>query len=221
MAGFLAADNVTASYSRTAGETPGTYAINTVLSPANVLANYAITTNAANFTINKYSFSVCASDNQCTGGSKPNSNGVGGRLTITPATIDGGRVTATVTLSPATVNTKDALTSPGMDANDQPLPPVFKVWLAPAGDPSHPVLLGTGTATKTGPDANGNYAWSASITSTPAELSIVPGNYTAYVFGDDASALTNGQVPSDAGYINADATDFIYPTLSASLTVTQ
>src|SRR5436190_20211443 len=105
LTGFLAADNVTASYSRTAGETPGTYAINTVLSPANVLANYAITTNAANFTINKYSFSVCASDNQCTGGSKPNSNGVGGRLTIiTPATIDGGTVTATVTLSPATVN---------------------------------------------------------------------------------------------------------------------
>src|SRR5205807_6280573 len=118
LTGFLAADNVTASYSRTAGETPGTYAINTVLSPANVLANYAITTNAANFTINKYSFSVCASDNQCTGGSKPNSNGVGGRLTITPATIDGGTVTATVTLSPATVNTKDALTSPDMDANN-------------------------------------------------------------------------------------------------------
>ena len=130
-------------------------------------------------------------------------------------------MTATVTLSPATVNTKDALTSPGMDANNQPLPPVFKVWLAPAGDPSHPVLLGTGTATKTGPDANGNYAWSASIASTLAELSIVPGNYTAYVFGDDASSLTNGQVPNDAGYINADATDFIYPTLRASLTVTQ
>src|SRR5207253_2110561 len=69
LAGFLAADNVTASYSRTAGETPGTYAINTVLSPSNVLANYAITTNAANFTISQHSFSVCASDNQCTGGS--------------------------------------------------------------------------------------------------------------------------------------------------------
>src|SRR5439155_9959319 len=173
LTGFLAADNVTASYSRTAGETPGTYAINTVLSPANVLANYAITTNAANFTIDKYS--------------------VGGRLAITPPATDGGTVTASVTLSPATVNTKDALTSPGMDANNQPLPPVFKVWLAPAGDPSHPVLLGTGTATKTGPDANGNYAWAASITSTLAELSIGPGDSTAYVYGNDASSLTNGQ----------------------------
>ena len=219
LAGFLAADNVTASYSRTAGETPGTYAINTVLSPVNVLANYAITTNAANVTINKYSFSVCNSNGQCTGGSKPNSNGVGGRLMITPPATPGGNATATVTLSPAAVNGKNALTSPGRDANNQPLPPVFKVWLAPVSDPTHPVLFGTGVAAKTGPDANGNYAWSTSITATLAGLPITPGNYTASVFGDDGGSLTNNQVPDDAGYGLADTADFMYPTLSAPLMV--
>src|SRR5216117_1163965 len=50
---FLAADNVTATYSRTAGETVAgsPYVISAVLSPAGVLGNYAITYNTAAFTI--------------------------------------------------------------------------------------------------------------------------------------------------------------------------
>jgi uncharacterized repeat protein (TIGR01451 family) len=219
--GFLAADNVTASLSRTAGETPGQYPISASLSPENVLGNYAITYRTANFTINKYGLNVCDPNNHCTGGTTPNDNGIGGRLTLTAPATPGGTATAAVTLSPATVNNRDTLTSPGMDPNNQPLPPVFKVWLAPAADPTHPVLFGTGTAVRTAPDASGNTAWSATITATLAELPIVPGNYRAYVFGDDGAQITNNQVANDAGYGLADTTDFLYPTLSAPLTVTE
>jgi hypothetical protein len=60
--GFLAADGVTAAYSRTAGETVagGPYSITAVLSPAAVLGNYTITYNTAAFTINKRTLTVTA-----------------------------------------------------------------------------------------------------------------------------------------------------------------
>ncbi len=53
LSGFLAADSVTATYSRTAGETVAgsPYTISATLSPAGVLGNYNITYNTANFTI--------------------------------------------------------------------------------------------------------------------------------------------------------------------------
>ena len=53
LSGFLAGDGVTATYSRTAGETVlgSPYTISAVLSPAGVLSNYNITYNTANFTI--------------------------------------------------------------------------------------------------------------------------------------------------------------------------
>src|SRR4029079_1048269 len=49
--GFLAADNVTATYSRAAGETVpgGPYHITATLAPADVLSNYNITNAGANF----------------------------------------------------------------------------------------------------------------------------------------------------------------------------
>ena len=49
LTGFLAADGVTATYSRTAGETVagGPYTISATLSPAGVLGNYDITYNTA------------------------------------------------------------------------------------------------------------------------------------------------------------------------------
>src|SRR5947199_10873850 len=55
LAGFVAADNVTATYTRTAGETVAgsPYTISPTLSPANVLGNYNITSNTALFTIGK------------------------------------------------------------------------------------------------------------------------------------------------------------------------
>ena len=42
---------MTATYSRTAGETVGTYTISATLAPAGVLGNYAITYNTASFKI--------------------------------------------------------------------------------------------------------------------------------------------------------------------------
>ena len=53
LSGFLAADSVTATYSRIAGETVAgsPYTISATLSPAAVLSNYNITYNTANFTI--------------------------------------------------------------------------------------------------------------------------------------------------------------------------
>ena len=60
LTGFLAADAVTATYSRTAGETVagGPYTISATLSPAAVLGNYAITSNTATFTIDKATAAV-------------------------------------------------------------------------------------------------------------------------------------------------------------------
>jgi len=51
LTGFLPTDGVTASYTRTAGETVGTYTISATLAPTAVLSNYAITSNTATFTI--------------------------------------------------------------------------------------------------------------------------------------------------------------------------
>ena len=60
LSGFLAADNVTATYSRTAGETAagGPYTISATLSPGGVLGNYTITYNTASFVIGKATASV-------------------------------------------------------------------------------------------------------------------------------------------------------------------
>src|SRR2546428_2570898 len=53
LSGFVAADNVTATYSRTTGETVAgsPYTISATLSPAGILGNYDINYNTANLTI--------------------------------------------------------------------------------------------------------------------------------------------------------------------------
>jgi hypothetical protein len=60
LSGFLPADLVTATYSRTAGETVSgsPYTISAVLSPSGVLGNYNITYNTAAFTITQKTASV-------------------------------------------------------------------------------------------------------------------------------------------------------------------
>ncbi len=60
--GFLAADNVVATYSRTSGESVAgsPYEISAVLSPADVLGNYNITYNTAAFTIAARNVTVTA-----------------------------------------------------------------------------------------------------------------------------------------------------------------
>jgi hypothetical protein len=61
---FVTSDGVTASYSRTAGETVAAspYTISAALSPAAVLGNYNLTYNTAAFTINKATLTVKADD---------------------------------------------------------------------------------------------------------------------------------------------------------------
>jgi hypothetical protein len=62
LTGFLVADGVTATYNRLAGETVAgsPYLISATLSPAEVLGNYDITYNTANFTITMRAITVTA-----------------------------------------------------------------------------------------------------------------------------------------------------------------
>ncbi len=62
LSGFLTGDGVTATYSRTAGESVAgsPYTISATLNPAGVLGNYTITYNTASFTINKKAITVTA-----------------------------------------------------------------------------------------------------------------------------------------------------------------
>ena len=68
LSGFLVADGVTATYSRTAGETVAgsPYAISAVLSPDGVLGNYNITYTTANFTIAKATVTATAGSGSTT-----------------------------------------------------------------------------------------------------------------------------------------------------------
>ena len=117
LAGFLPADNVTAVYSRTTGETVlgSPYVISAVLSPAGVLDNYTITYNTANFTITALAASVTpdpatkvygSSDPAFTGtltGFLPADN-VTAVYSRTPGeTVLGSPYTISATLSPAAV----------------------------------------------------------------------------------------------------------------------
>src|SRR5205823_2020433 len=62
LSGFLAADSVTATYSRAAGQTVAgsPYTVSATLSPSGVLGNYTITYNTAAFTINRAPLTITA-----------------------------------------------------------------------------------------------------------------------------------------------------------------
>src|SRR5204862_1660137 len=118
--GFLAADNVTATYSRAAGETVlgGPYHITATLSPAAVLTNYSITNAGASFTINTRPATWTTNPNSKTyGDADPNPLTTGSgdflaadNVTATYSraageTVLGGPYHITATLSPAAVLT--------------------------------------------------------------------------------------------------------------------
>ena len=129
--GFLAADNVTASYSRAAGETVagGPYHITATLSPAGVLSNYNITNNGANFTINAKNATWTTNPNSKTYGENdpnPLTTGSGSGflaaddVTATYSrdpgeTVLGGPYHMTATLSPAGVLSNYNITNAGAD----------------------------------------------------------------------------------------------------------
>ncbi len=119
LTGFLPADNVTATYSRTAGETVAgsPYRISATLSPAAVLSNYTVTYNTAAFTITAKAASVtpnAATKVYGTADSVPLTTGTltgflpadGVTATYTRSageTVAGSPYTISATLSPAAV----------------------------------------------------------------------------------------------------------------------
>src|SRR5207247_1238889 len=125
LSGFEAGDGVTASYSRAAGETVagGPYTISASLSPAAVLANYAITSNTAAFTIGAKSASVTPNAaNKIYGAADPALSGAlsgfeaGDGVTAIYSraageTVAGGPYTISASLSPAAVLANYAITS--------------------------------------------------------------------------------------------------------------
>ena len=117
LSGFLAGDDVTATYSRTAGETVlgGPYTVSATLSPASVLSNYNITYNTAGFTITALAASVTPNAaSKVYGSVDPTLTGTlsgflaGDDVTATcnrtaGQTVLGGPYTISATLSPANV----------------------------------------------------------------------------------------------------------------------
>jgi len=114
LAGFLDADAVTATYSRTLGETVGSspYTISAVLSSAGVLSNYDITYNTAAFAITVKDASVIvaaktkeygAADPTLTGtltGFMPADNVVAAYSRVAGETVTGGPYAITAVLTP-------------------------------------------------------------------------------------------------------------------------
>ncbi|PYL97031.1 MAG: hypothetical protein DMF18_03830 [Verrucomicrobia bacterium] len=133
--GFLAADSVTATYSRVTGENAGppTYHITATLAPAAALTNYIITNNGAEFTINRRPATWTTNPNSKTyGDNDPNPLTTGG--TVAPGsgtgflvadgvtatysrtageTVLGGPYPISATLAPAAVLSNYAITNAG------------------------------------------------------------------------------------------------------------
>ena len=117
LSGFLAADGVIATYSRTAGETVAgsPYTISATLSPAGVLGNYDIAYDTANFTITRKAASVTPdAKSKILGAADPvltgtlsgflAPDGVTATYTRTPGeTIAGNPYTISATLAPVAV----------------------------------------------------------------------------------------------------------------------
>src|SRR5262249_46369761 len=123
LTGFVAADGVTATYSRTAGETVAgsPYTISAALSPVGVLANYNITYNTANFTINPASLTITANNQSKTYGTAFSFTGTeftagatfnGDTVTSVTLTSAGAPATATVAGSPYSIVPSAAVFSP-------------------------------------------------------------------------------------------------------------
>jgi hypothetical protein len=126
---FVAGDNVTATYSRAAGETVlgGPYHITATLAPAGVLSNYSITNAGAHFTINTRPATWTTNPNSKTYGNAdpvPLTTGSGSNFVaddgVTASysraageTVAGGPYHITATLSPAGVLSNYSITNNG------------------------------------------------------------------------------------------------------------
>jgi sugar lactone lactonase YvrE len=152
LSGFLAADGVTATYSRTSGESVGgsPYTVSATLSPAAVLANYAVTYNTANFTITKATPTVSWSAPSAItygtvlSGTQLNAvASVAGTLTYTPAAgslLHAGTQTLTVSFTPTDTTDYTAASGSVTLTVNQATPVV--TWNTPAS-----IVYGTALST--------------------------------------------------------------------------
>jgi uncharacterized repeat protein (TIGR01451 family) len=230
LSGFLAADTVSATYTRTPGETVagGPYTISATLSPANALGNYSVTYNTASLTIARANASVTPNAaSKIYGTADPVLAGTlsgflaGDNVTATYSrgageTVAGGPYTITATLSPAA-----ALDNYTVAYNTA----AFTIGPAPASVTPNPATKTYGTADPilTG-TLNGFLAAdgvTATYSRTPGE-NVAGGPYTISATLSPAAALGNYAVNYDtAGFsitpatpivIWADPADITYPT---------
>jgi len=180
--GFLAADGVTATYSRAAGETVAgsPYHITATLSPAGVLSNYTITNTGASFTINQKSVtpSITANDKMYDGND-------------------------TATLATCTVAVK-------VGSDDVACTSSTVTFASANASASAQVVTATGI-TLTG-TTSGNYSLSTTTAATNAKINPKPATWTtnanSKTYGDpDPSPLTTG---SGSGFLAADGVTATY-----------
>jgi hypothetical protein len=141
-----------------------------------------------------------------------------------PNTVAYGQpLTATVNLNSYSIGGVPVLQKHAdpSDPNGPQLPESLTVYLVPQnGNPSQAVKFGTATAVPTYDHTNHTTGtektgWIATITA-PAPT---PGNYTAFVYGDDPGDQSlSGLNPSlaDAGYFYPDTSDINYPILQST-----
>jgi hypothetical protein len=242
LSGFLAADGVTATYSRTGGETVGgsPYTINATLSPAAVLGNYTIISNTANFTINKKPASVTPNVADKTYGDADPvltgtlsgflaADGVTATYSRTAGqTVGGSPYTISASLSPAAVLGNYAITSNTASFTITPRP----ASVTPAatgktyGD-ADPALTGTLSGFLAGDGVTAVYSRTVgeTVASSPYTISAtlspaaVLGNYA--ITSNTANFTINKKLasatPNVAGKTYGDADPVLTGTLSGFL----
>jgi hypothetical protein len=205
--GFLAADNVTATYSRTAGETVlgGPYTISATLSPTAVLSNYSITYNTANFTITPRSASVTPDAKSKTyGDPDPTLTGaLGGFLAADNVTatysrtagetVLGGPYTISASLSPTAVLSNYTITS--STANFTITPKTLTITANSTSKTYGQIVTFAGTEFSTGGLVNGDSVSSVSLASAGAAA-------TASVAGSPYSIVGSAAVGTGLGNYN-------------------
>ena len=195
LSGFLAGDGVTATYSRTAGETVlgSPYTISATLSPVGVLSNYSITYNTANFTITPKPASVTPNAaSKVYGSPNPALTGTlsgflaGDSVTATYSrapgeTVAGSPYLISATLSPAgvlgnysiTYNTANfTITPAGLTITATNRSKVFGATYAPDTTPASVDFTISGTL------YFGDTITSIALNSTEYPSSAPPGSYT-------------------------------------------
>lgn len=186
LTGFLAADNVTAAYSRTAGETVvgGPYAITATLSPAGVLSNYNITYNPAALTISMNATTTALSSSVSTS--------VYGQPATFTATVTGS---ATPT---GTVTFKEGATTLGTGALNGAGVATFGTSTLPVGAHSVTAVYGG--------DANSATSTSTAVGVTVSAKALTVTGVTASnkVYDGSTSATLNASAATLVGVVGAD-----------------